>query len=309
MIGRLVFASIHLSIAALLFSCSSVSEVRPDDYLIRARELIQKQQYQLAKIYVDSVRIRFPKEYAKIREGLSVMREINYAEQNRTLAFCDSMLEIRQSELPTAKSGFTFEKNMDYETIGHYVYKSQVQENNLGRTFLQTKVDEKGNLVLTSYYCGSRALNHNRLHVTASDGTYAETIAVPKDGALNYSFNDGDTRYEIVRFNRKSENGVINFVLLHQQQPVLVTLYGGVPKTYNLSKSDKQAMLAASNLSAILSDITKLLDEMRLAQAKLDYIYRKQNKISDSQADSSNWLDYRFKVNRKLNPKSDEVTG
>lgn len=288
MIGRLLFASIQLSIAALLFSCSSVSEVRPDDYLMRAKELIQKQQYQLAKIYVDSVRIRFPKEFAKIREGLSVLREINFAEQNRTLAFCDSMLEIRQNELPAAKSNFTFEKNMEYETIGHYVYKSQVQDKNLGRTFLQTKVDEKGNLVLTSYYCGSRALNHNRVHVSAPDGTYAETATVPKDGALNYAFNDGSTRYEIVRFNRKSENGVINFVLLHQQQSVTVTLNGGTSKAYMLSNGDKQAMQAASNLSAILSDITKLLDEMRLAQAKLDYIYRKQNKISESQADTSN---------------------
>lgn len=288
MIGRLLFASLQLSIAALLFSCSSVSEVKPDDYLMRAKELIQKQQFQLAKLYVDSVRIRFPKEYAKIREGLSVMREINYAEQNRTLAFCDSMLKVRQNELPAAKSSFSFEKNMEYETMGHYVFKSQLQDKNLGRTFLQTKVDEKGNLVLTSYYCGTRALNHNRVHVAASDGTYAETNAVPKDGALNYSFTDGGTRYEFVRFNRKAENGVINFILLQNQQPVRVTLLGGSPKAYVLSKSDKQAMQAASSLSVILSDITRLLDEMRLAQAKLDYIYRKQNKISDSQADTSN---------------------
>jgi len=287
MIGRLLFASVQLSIAALLFSCSSVSEVRPDDYLLRAKELIQKQQYQLAKIYVDSVRIRFPKEYAKIREGLSVMREINFAEQNRTLAFCDSMLEIRQNELPAAKSNFTFEKNMEYETMGHYVYRSQVQENNLGRTFLQTKVDEKGNLVLTSYYCGNRKINHNRVHVAAPDGTYAETLSVPYDGALNYRYNDGDTRYEYVCFSRKKENGVINFILLHDKQAVTITLNGGSPKAYNLSKGDKQAMQAASNLSVVLSDITKLLDEMRLAQAKLDYIYRKQNKLSDSQADTS----------------------
>lgn len=288
MIGRLLFTFVQLSIGAFLFSCSSVSEVRPDDYLLRAKELIQKQQYQLAKIYVDSVRIRFPKEYAKIREGLSVMREINFAEQNRTLAFCDSMLEIRQNELPAAKSNFTFEKNMEYETMGHYVYRSQVQERNIGRTFLQTKVDEKGNLVLTSYYCGSRKINHDRVHVAAPDGTYAETLSVPYDGALNYRYNDGGTRYENVCFNRKKENGVINFILLHDKQSVTIHLLGGSPKTYTLSKGDKQAMQAASNLSTILSDITKLLDEMRLAQAKLDYIYRKQNKVSDSLSDSSN---------------------
>jgi len=283
MIGRLLFATLQLSIAALLYSCSSVSEVRPDDYLTRARELIHKQQYQLAKIYVDSVKICFPKEYAKIREGLSVMREINFAEQNRTLAFCDSMLEVRQNELPAAKSNFTFEKNMEYETMGHYVYKAQIQDQNLARTFLQTKVDEKGNLVLTSYYCGTRTLNHDRVHVSAPDDTYAETLVVPYDGALNYRYSDGATRYEYVCFNRRKENGVINFIILHEKQPISVTLYGGTPKTYTLNRDDKKAMLAASNLSAILSDITRLLDEMRLAQAKLDYIYKKQHSISDSQ--------------------------
>jgi hypothetical protein len=287
MIGRSLLVTLQLSFSVFLISCSSVSEIKPDDYLFRAKELIQKQQYQLAKLYVDSVRIRFPKEYAKIREGLSVMREINYAEQNRTLAFCDSMLEVRQNELPAAKSNFTFEKNVEYETIGHYVYKSQVQENCLGRTFLQTKVDEKGNLVLTSYYCGNRSLNHNRVRVSVGDGTYAETNIVPKDGALNYSWNDGATHYETVRFNRKAENGVVSFVLSHTSQPVRVSLIGGSAKTYLLGSSDKQAMQAAAELSVILSDITRLLDEMHLAQAKLDYIYRKQNKISDSQTDSS----------------------
>jgi hypothetical protein len=287
MIGRLLYFSLQLSIVGALFSCSSVSEVRPDDYLNQARDLIRSQQYQLAKMYVDSVKIRFPKEFSKIREGLSVMREINYAEQNRTLAFCDSMLKIRQLELPNAQKSFTFEKNMDYETIGHYVYKTQTQDNNLGRTFLQTKVDEKGNLVLTSYYSGSQALNHNRIHVSAPDGTWAETLKVLKDGALNYTFNDGSTRYEIVRFNRRTENGVINFILLHERQPVEITLAGGIPRDYRLSSSDKQAMKAASNLSAILSDINRLLAEMRLAQAKIDYIFKKQQEVSGIRADSS----------------------
>lgn len=265
-----------------MISCSSVSEVRPDDYLSRARKLMEKQQYQLAKIYLDSVQIVFPKEYAKIREGLSVMREINFAEQSITLAFCDSMLEVRQNELPAAKRKFTFEKNMDYETLGHYVYKSQVQDKNLGRTFLQTKVDEKGNLVLTSYYCSTQKINHDRVHVAAPDGTYAETERVIRDGALNYDFNVENLHYEIVSFNRKAEGGVINFVLLHAKHVVTVTLIGKTSKSYNLDNDAKQAMLAASNLSAILSDINRLLNERRLAQTKLDYIYRKQNNIPAS---------------------------
>ena len=35
-------------------------------------------------------------------------------------------------------------------------------------------------------------------------------------------------------------------------------------------------MKASTDLSAILTDINRLLDEVRLAQAKLDYLYSKQ---------------------------------
>jgi hypothetical protein len=285
MIVRLLFSSLYLSVTGLLFSCSSISEVQPDDYLNKARELIQSQQYQLAKEYVDSVKIRFPKEFSKIKEGISVMRDINFAEQKRTLAFCDSMLKVRQTQLPGAQKAFTFEKNEEYESIGHYVYKTQEQDDNLGRTFLQTKVDEKGRLVLTSYYSGNHTLRHTGLRISASDGSYVESLMVPQDGALNYSFNDEGIRYEIVRFNEKAENGIINFVLQHENETINVSLTGGSPKAYHLSANDKKAMQAASNLSVILSDITRLLDEIRLAQAKMEYIYRKQ---SHSETASSN---------------------
>jgi hypothetical protein len=288
MIGRLLFPSLYLSITGLLISCSTMSEVQPDDYLNRAKELIQSQQYQLAKQYVDSVKIRFPKEFSKIREGLSIMRDINFAEQKRTLAFCDSMLKVRQTQLPEAQKPFAFEKNEEYESIGHYVYKSQVQDDNLGRTFLQTKVDEKGHLVLTSYYSGSRTLHHTGLRVSAPDGSFVESLVVPQDGALNYSFNDDGVRYEIVRFNEKAENGIIDFVLLHEKEPINISLTGGAAKAYHLSANDKKAMQASSELSVILSDITRLLDEIRLAQAKMEYIYRKQSRSNVQLSDSGN---------------------
>ena len=287
MFGRVIFPYLYFSISGLLFSCASKNDVQPDEYLNKARELIQTQQFQAAKIFVDSIRIRFPKNFEKIREGLSVMREINFAEQKRTLAFCDSMLKVRQNELPAAQKSFVFEKDAEYESIGHYVYKTQIQDKSLGRTFLQTKVDENGNIVLTSYYCGNRALNHTSIRVTSNDGMYAESLVVPKDGALNYDFNDNGTHYEIVRFNKKAENGIVNFVLSNENKPITISLLGGRQKTYRVTADEKTAMKQASELSVILTDITRLLNEIRLSQAKMDYIYKKQEALK-SEADSSN---------------------
>jgi vacuolar-type H+-ATPase subunit I/STV1 len=281
MIGRVFFPYLYISLTGLFFSCASNKDVQADDYLSRAKELLKTEQFQMAKQYIDSIRINYPKEFSKIREGISVMREINFAEQKRTLAFCDSVLKARQSALPDAQKNFIFEKDAEYESVGNYVYKTQVQENNYGRTFLQTKVDENGNLVLTSYYSSSRSLDHNSVRASIKDGLYVESLIVPKDGALNYTFNDGGIHYEIVRFNKKAENGVINFILSHENEAVSIGLSGEKNSTYSLSANDKLAMKSASELSVILSDITRLLNEIRLSQAKMDYIYQKQENQKD----------------------------
>ena len=263
-------------------SCSSVSDIKPDDYLSRARALIQKQQFQLAKIYIDSVQLKFPKDYLKIREGIQVMREINYAEQTRTLSYCDSMLKVRQNQLPQIQKKFKFEKDLEFETIGHYVHRSQASDRSLGKTYLQTKVDERGNLILTSYYFGNKAIGHNSIRVSASDGTYAETLIVPKDGALNYAFKDGNQCFEMVRFNRKAENGVVPFILHNIHEPLTVRLLGNTPVNYLLSDNDKLVTQDANELSTILSDINRLLNEIRLAQTKLEYIRHKQSSEAGS---------------------------
>jgi hypothetical protein len=277
MIVRILKLGIFFGIVSSLASCSSVSELKPDDYLSHARALIQKQQFQLAKRYVDSVQICFPKDFAKIREGIAIMREINYAEQTRTLSFCDSMLKVKQTLLPHIQKNFKFEKNDEYETIGHYVHRSQSGDNQLGHTNLQTKVDERGRLILTSYYCGNKALGHNRIRATSTDGTFAETLIVPKDGALNYSFKDGNVCFEFVRFSEKTENGILEFIQQHDKSPIRIHLTGGnTVFSYELSSNDKLVVKEASQLSAVLSDITRLLDEIKLAQAKLEYIRLKQ---------------------------------
>jgi hypothetical protein len=287
MVSRFFSFYLFLSITGLFVSCSSEKGAQPDEYINKAKELLKVEQFQKAKIYLDSIQLKFPKNFAKIREGISVMREINFAEQKRTLSFCDSMLKIRQDELPEAQKSFSFIKDTEYETVGNYVHKSQIHENNYSRTYLQTKVDEKGNLILTSFYCGSRAINHDGIRVTTKDGSYVESLKVHRDGALNYAFQDNGTHYESVHFNRKAENGIINFILMHANDPVTVALQGGALKSYRLTQNEKAVMKSASELSVILSDITQLLNEIHLAQAKLDYLYSKQQQSQQQKADAS----------------------
>jgi hypothetical protein len=274
----LLYQPVVIGLSGLIIACSAIKEASPDDYLDKARELIKAQEYQSAKKYIDSVSILFPKDYDKIREGMAVMREVNYYEQKKTLSYCDSLLKIRQAELPEVSQSFVFQKDPEFESIGHYVHKKQLTENNSGRTYLQFKVDEHGKLIITSFFCGSSPLYHSSIRVSTKDGLYAETIPVPRDGAMNYSFKDNGLVYEMVRFNNKTENGVVNFILLHQQVPVKVELIGRRKVVYYLSEQDKKILKEATDLSAVLLDINRLLDEIRLAQAKIDYLLKQQLK-------------------------------
>ncbi|MDD3431333.1 MAG: hypothetical protein PHF38_04820 [Bacteroidales bacterium] len=260
----------------ILQSCLSNKKDLPDTYIQKARTAIERRQYQTAKNYIDSIRIVFPKDYDKIREGLQVMREIEFAEQKRTREYCDSLLNVRQSQFPDKQKNFSFQRNKAYESIGYYVNNHQLHKNNYNRTFLQTKVDEKGRLIVTSYYSGSQKINHTRLRLYSSDGLFVETQDVPRDGALNYAFRDGGIHYEIVRFNEKKLNGLINFILLNNGGNLKVELIGDINKTYTMRSEDKNALKAACELATVLSDITRLLEEIRLAQAKMDYIRSKQ---------------------------------
>jgi len=107
-------------------------------------------------------------------------------------------------------------------------------------------------------------------------------LVVPRDGALNYQFNDGGMHYEIVRFNQKAENGVVNFILSHENNPITITLAGGTSNVYKITTDERRAMKAASDLSVILTDINRLLNEIRLSQAKMSYIQKKQESFETS---------------------------
>ncbi len=254
------------------------------DYMELARKAASCNQFQLAKAYIDSVRVQEPDNYSLIRESRVLLHDIEFAEQQRTRDYCDSLLKVRQAEFPLRQKDFIFQQNKDYGNIGYYVNIRQQTTKNANRTYLQARVEEDGKLLVTSYYCGGASLSHTRLRIYSKDGSFVETLDVPKDGFANYAFSDEDANYEMVRFNEKRLNGLLDFIKIHADEALKVELEGTRNKTYTLENQDKQAILGAAELSVVLSDINRLLNEIRLAQAKMNYLAsKKAEKESDTQ--------------------------
>ena len=128
------------------------------------------------------------------------MRQVEQKEAERNLAFCDSLIPVKQQELEGLKKGFNFEKDSAYNEIGNYVSKQQTIERNIQRCYIRSGVNEKGEMYLASVYFGGKPINHTGIKLSIQDGLFAETPAIPYDGGLNYHFKDLGNTTEVVTY-------------------------------------------------------------------------------------------------------------
>ena len=253
-----------------LTACDN-SEKQATQRLQMAREAYENGLYSEAKLHIDSIKLLYPKAFDVRREGIGLMQQVELAEQTHGLAYLDSMVQVKQQMLESIRSRYTFEKNEEYERIGHYLHPSQVIEKNLHRSFLRFRVDEQGVLSTTSIYCGSRSIHHTGVRVTAPDGTFAETAA----STDSYETTDLGEKIEKADYKPGQDGNLLEFVALHSDQPLKLTYQGEHPYSTTLTPSDRQAAVAIRELAQILASITEIrknIDETRL---RIEFVQKK----------------------------------
>ena len=121
-------------IAAILTGCNG-DEKAAQDRLDKARAMYENNEFFGAKNEIDSIRALYPKEVKVLKQGLTLMRQVEVKEAERNIAFCDSLLPIKLEEVEGLKKGFAFEKDSVYEEIGNYIWKQQTIERNVQRAY------------------------------------------------------------------------------------------------------------------------------------------------------------------------------
>mgnify|MGYP000821163545 len=145
-------SAICITLATLALAGCNNDEKNAQARLDNARSMYEQNEFFAAKNEIDSIRILYPKEFKVIREGLTLMRQVEQKEAERNLAFCDSLIPVKQQELEGLKKGFNFEKDSAYNEIGNYVSKQQTIERNIQRCYIRSGVNEKGEMYLASVY-------------------------------------------------------------------------------------------------------------------------------------------------------------
>lgn len=259
-----------MCLCCTLFSCND-TEKKAEEKLQAARHAFEQGSYNEAKILIDSIKTLYPKAFDVRRAGIGLMQEIELKEQERSLVYLDSMLQTKQQVFDAIKSKYVFEKDAEYQNIGHYLHPSQIIEKNLHRSFLRFQVDENGIMSMTSIYCGFRNIHHIAVKVIAPDGSFAETPA-SKD---SYETTDLGEKIEKADYKMGEDGNVMGFLYLNKDKNIKIQYQGERPYSTAMSPTDRQALADVYELAQLLSSISEIKKNMEEANLKIGFVKRK----------------------------------
>lgn len=262
-----------LGLCYALVACNNVEKKAETKYT-EAQKAYEQGDYNKAKLQIDSIKILYPKAFDTRRKGIELMLQIELKEQQKSLIYMDSMLQVKQKEVNAIKCNFTFEKDAEYQKVGNYLYPSQTIEKNIHRSFLRFQVDETGVMSMTSIYCGSYNIHHTAIKVTAPDNSFAQTPP-SKD---SYETTDLGEKIEKADYKLGQDGDVIKFLYLNKDKTIRIDYLGDHPYTIKMRPADLIALANVYELAQLLTSITEIEKEKKEANLKIEFVKRRMQK-------------------------------
>lgn len=258
-----------------LANCADNVEQQAQPYLDRVRQALDAEQYNLARLQLDSIKELYPKAFETRRKAQTLLLHVDLAETQRNHHYIDSVLQLSRTSVEPLIPKLYFDKDAKYQDIGHYYAAQHRIERNVGRTFMRPQTDEKGKFAIVVFNRG-RDIKPHTLRITAPDGTFTE-LTSPK----SHVWNDASGRTERLDFLPDPAESVASFVELHVDKTLKAELIGEKGKTaLPFAKADKQALLDVSKVATLLRTVDELDNKLQEANRRLEFI---QNRL---QADS-----------------------
>jgi hypothetical protein len=263
---------ILLNILVLIVSCTGSNEEKAEARLDAARTALEREDFNGAKLQIDSIKILYPKEYQIRKAGQDLLCAVVIKEQQHNLRYLTSTLLAKQQELEVIKGKYTLEKDKRYQEVGNYFWPTQTVERNLRRSFLRFQVNEQGIMTVTSIYHGKRFIDHNIVKVIAPDGTFAET---PTSGNV-YRDSYSGIKFEQADFHYGQDGGVIKFLFSNRTKNIRVEFIGKKTFVMNMIPSDREALFQICQLTTVLTAIQKTKAAIDDANVKIKFVMKKQ---------------------------------
>ena len=255
---------------SVLAGCGDGGEKAAQLHLQKAEKALQMEMFSEAKSQIDSIKVMYPKAFEARKQGIKLMQQVDLKEQQKTLVYLDSAMQVKQAQFDSIKGNFVLEKDTAYQEIGNWFYPTQVVEKNVGRSFLRGQVNELGEMSLTSIYCAGGQVNHTSVKVSVGD-TFAET-PMSND---SYTTTDLGKTIEKADYKVGEDGGVVGFILTNQDKNIQLAFIGD--KTYRtaMQKNDRKAIVELSELARILSGMEEIRKQQKEANLKIQFVTRK----------------------------------
>ena len=255
---------------SLLAGCGDGGEKEAQVRLQKAEAALQQDNFSEAKLQIDSIKVLHPKAFEARKQGIKLMQQVDLKEQQKTLVYLDSMMQVKQLQLDSVKGNFVLEKDTAYQEIGNWFYPTQVVEKNVGRSFLRAQVSELGEMALTSIYCAGGKLNHTSVKVSVGD-TFAET-PLTKD---SYTTTDLGRTIEKADYKVGEDGGVAGFIVANADKNIQLTFIGDKTWRTVMQKNDRKAFVELTELARILSGMEEIRKQQKEANLKIQFVTRK----------------------------------
>lgn len=192
-------------------------------------------------------------------------------EQERSLAYYDSLY---QTLLPVADSlikEFRYEKNEQYEQNGKYTHRLLRTTQNTSRNYIQAYVKDNASTEVKFFYFGAKpaglqevVLSVDSLQDTFRGSTHAfeaegwhETLTLGQDDALR----------------------CLHFVDVYSANRVRVSLVGSQSRAvFYISDNDKKALMSTYRLGITMRDIRDLETRIRLTSLQIEKYQKRLEK-------------------------------
>ena len=252
---------------SLLAGCGDGGEKEAQVRLQKAEAALQQDNFSEAKLQIDSIKMLHPKAFEARKQGIKLMQQVDLKEQQKTLVYLDSMMQVKQLQLDSIKGNFVLEKDTAYQEIGNWFYPTQVVEKNVGRSFLRAQVSELGEMALTSIYCAGGKLNHTSVKVSVGD-TFAET-PMTKD---SYTTTDLGRTIEKADYKVGEDGGVAGFIVANADKNIQLTFIGDKTWRTAMQKNDRKAFVELTELARILSGMEEIRKQQKEANLKIQFV-------------------------------------
>ena len=262
----------------VLSGCGDGGEKEAQKRLQKAELALQQDNFSEAKLQIDSIKVLYPKAFEARKQGIRLMQQVDLKEQQKTLVYLDSMMQVKQLQFDSIKGNFVLEKDTAYQEVGNWFYPTQIVEKNIGRSFLRAQVNELGEMSLTSIYCAGGKLNHTSVKVSVGE-TFAET-PMAKD---SYVTTDLGRTIEKADYKVGEDGGVAGFIVANQDKNIQLQFVGDKTYRTTLQRNDRKAIVELMELSRILSGMEEIRKQQKEANLKIQFVTRKMEEAKTTE--------------------------